>query len=367
MKSTNKIVNVENILFKDRDFLSLIQNDLNKDQIIRFFLDDVQKYVEKLHSFHEAFDASGKISQVLENRLFLETRCILEKGDKIISSIKDKVIRKRIKEMFRKIVFDFVKEGDLVRRGYAKPRGYAGDYEIIEMIYNNSSLSKGLGRCFDKYLLNDDYVLAIRTRKEQMKGKLSDFITQYAGMKIDILNLASGSAREIRELFLDEEFSTDKKIKFTLVDQDRDALEFSKLKLDRIPNNISFRYINENVLNFSRSNEKYTKILGCFDLIYSIGLADYIPDILLEELIKFSFNLLKAGGRLVIAHKNTRMYKSLASDWFCNWHFYPRSCGNVIKLIKSFLEHRKFDLNISNKKSGCIFFITVTKNTDDKR
>lgn len=263
--------------------------------------------------------------------------------------------------MFRKIVREFVYQGELVRRGYEKPKGFPSDYGIIEMVYDNYSPSKGVGYIYDKYLLNDDYILAIRNRKDVMKRELFTYINQNSNSKIDILNLASGSAREIRELFLKDNFSTNKKINFTLVDYDEDALKFSKNRLSKILGNISFRYIRENVLNFIRDYDEYIKILGKFDLIYSIGLVDYIPDLLLRELLKFCINLLNLNGELVIAHKDIKTYKSLASDWFCDWTFYPRNKSDLITLINDALSNQDFNLKFMEEKSKHIFFSFIKK------
>ena len=355
-----EILDIKDILFKSRDFNVAIQKVPDKEKIVYFFLNDVKKYLEALNNLKDALNI-GKISDGLEKRLFSETNCILRKADSITSPINDRVVVKRIKEMFRRIVGELVYESELVRRAYIKPRGYAGDFETIESIYNNHPSSKGIGLYLEKYFLNDEYLLAVRNRKEMMKKKLADFIIENIMAEIDILNIASGPSREIKELFLVDRFVTDKKINFTLVDQDGDALRFSKVNLDKIPKNINFRFIKENVLNFSSNFNKFAKVLGEFDLIYSIGLADYIPESLLGELIKFCFDLLKIKGKLVIAHKNVKTYKSLAPDWFCDWKFHARDKIDLSSIIEKFLPKDRFEISIGDEQTKHIFFVEITR------
>ena len=126
-------------------------------------------------------------------------------------------------------------------------------------------------------------------------------------------------------------------------------------------NNIEFYPRRDNVLDFYRNPDKYRKIFKKQDLIYSIGLADYIPDLIFGGIVKFCFSFLKKNGSLVIAHKNVKTHKSLASDWFCNWHFYPRSEEDVEKIIVEHLKGDKFTLKIDREKTEHIFFLSIHK------
>lgn len=69
-----EIINIKDLLFNDKDFLSVIQKVSNKDrdQIINFFLSDVKKYVESLDILTKNYNKIGKISKNLENKFFLD-------------------------------------------------------------------------------------------------------------------------------------------------------------------------------------------------------------------------------------------------------------------------------------------------------
>ena len=92
----------------------------------------------------------------------------------------------------RAILGRFLYQGWIFRRAFEKPRGYPGDYQIIEAAYNNVPLSGGLGRHLDRYCLDLPYTVAIRNRKDYMRDILFSFVNTSRQGALRILNLASG-------------------------------------------------------------------------------------------------------------------------------------------------------------------------------
>jgi len=118
--------------------------------------------------------------------------------------------------------------------------------------------------------------------------------------------------------------------------------------------------LNHNILAYLKNEQKYVKLLGQYSLIYSIGLADYVPSKILQKLISFWFSLLLPGGSLVLAHKDRTKYEPISIDWWANWTFFPRDEKDFLNLItESSIE--EFDLKIEREPSGVIFFVTITK------
>ena len=56
--------------------------------------------------------------------------------------------------------------------------------------------------------------------------------------------------------------------------------------------NVEYKFLNYNVLDFANNPLYFSKILGGKDLIYSIGLFDYLPDRIIKNLILFFYSLL---------------------------------------------------------------------------
>jgi len=311
----------------------------------------IQKYLIKTEKSKNKFEK--KFNKTFHYQLTqLNKKTLLIKNDKYQSIVK---------ELFRNSIRKYIFKSPLCKYGYIKPKGYPGDYKIIEAIYNTKPLASKntIGYLFDQFLLQDEYVQSIRDRKDKMKILLKNYISKNKSDKVKILNIACGSCREIREL-LNEGFYTNKIIEFVLIDQDKECLNYSKKFLKGFPSNYKFHFLQSNVYSFFR-NDTFEKKFGKFDFIYSIGLADYLSDMVLGDMILKGFGRLTKDGRFIIAHKNLKEFESIPSDWVCDWIFIPRNRDDVNTLLKIYLSSYNYNANFENLKSKLIFFIMLEK------
>jgi len=323
---------------------------------LRSYLQDLSELSDRIMGGAISYKEAEKILKRINNE-------IVEAGADTTHTINSKIISKKVKQRFREMVGIYAYQSNFVKRAYDKPRGYPGDYRTIELVYNNRPVSEGIGRYFDKYFLGNEYAIAVRNRKDKIKQMLKDAISNSDKGTINILNIACGSCREIKELFQDDKYPH-KNIQFTLIDQDEEALSYSRKILSHLPGNIRLTLLRENVYDFIKDDivdKSYSKKSGCYDLIYTIGLADYLPDRALENLIKYCFTLLLPKGKMILAHKNIDKYKPLLPDWFCDWTFYPRTQTGLIELVKSRADIQDRDIIVDKEESGIIFFLTLGK------
>jgi hypothetical protein len=202
--------------------------------------------------------------------------------------------------------------------------------------------------------------MAARARKNRMKNILQDLMENSSLTTIRMLNVACGPSREIRELFSEPLVLSElagKKIIFTGLDNDKDTLKFSKSALSNLPET---RFLHENVLDIFRK-DKYYDLIGKQDIIYILGLTEYLPDRIFKRLLRFLFQLLDEKGMLVVTYKDRDItFPSLPPEWFCDWAFIKRSKDDLINAAKE-LGSGKYSLKIEREGTGTIFFLTVTK------
>lgn len=333
-------------------------NELRK-QISDFFLKDVLNYINQLLIL--ASDLSHRKEYSLDSQKYFDhlTTQILLKGFCLEELLDDKKIMDKVKDNFRKLVGTWIYKSTIVKRAFEKPRGYPGDYKMIEIVYDNKSLSKGFGIYSDNSFLKSPYAVAVRLRKDRVTELLQAFINNSTLSKIDILNIACGSCREIKEL--SPNIKNKNPIAFTCLDWDGEALDFSrKSLLQNSPANITFKFIKEDIMNMIK-NETPEQVYGKYDLIYSIGLIDYLPDRVLKKLVNVLFQLLHQGGKLILTHKNReKTFPSLPPDWFCDWKFVPRNKEETIKLFyDSGLS--KFSISTDSDDFGYIYYFALIK------
>ena len=348
---------------KLNDILIKISSKKTQRLVKDFFNKDIFRYREMVKRVETGFN-SGKISKKRMCSIVVkDSNRILKKGEIIEAEVANKLLMRKIKALFREELKYFISRSYLINRGLGKPSGHPGDFELMEMIYDDFSSSKGIGVAGDYYMLNEDgYVEAVRIRKNMMLKRLEAFIKKSSKKSINIMDLGCGSSREIREL-LAKKAIEGKRIRFTLIDWDSKALDYSRIELNKVcsAGSINFVFRKEDVSDFYRKPGKYRKIFKKQDLIYSIGLADYIPDLFLGEVIRQCFDLLNEGGVFTIAHKNVKVKKSLASDWSCDWHFYPRDRQDFKRLITNSIKERSFSLTFNTEKTNHIFFVNIHK------
>ncbi len=328
------------------------------DKIEHFFKGDVKAFVENLIRLEAEIKAKSRSEDSILGELTTASEEILKKGDELEEIINDKQLVKKIKEGFRSLVGNWVYKSKIVKMSLKESYGYTGNYMTLEIIYDDQPISDSLGFYYDRYFLSNPYAIAVRNRKEKMKDLLMSFLKETGLSSINILNLASGPCREIRDLTPDLRL-TKKKLNLTCVDFDENAISFSKEKLMPLPKNIKVELLKKNILRLIVHKEP-TLILKKQNLIYSIGLADYLSDTTLKRMISFAFSLLNPGGKLIIAHKDRDKYKPLDPDWFCDWTFVPRNLSGLLKLVND-SGIKDFAIDIDWEDSNKIFFLILTK------
>lgn len=338
---------------KTRRSIESFHHELS-DKIILKLIEEVRDYLKEV----DCLIQQG--SPVEENNFFESLNSYVERLNHRLMFIKEKKSHYKIKKIFRNYIQEYLLRSPLFRLGYLKPKGYSGDFMMLEGIYNNRPIAKdvNIGYFLDKYFLQVEYVNVVRERKDKMKEILKGFINKNSKKNLKILNLACGGCRELRELFL-KDFIINKKINFVLVDQDKECLDFSKRELLKTaPNNFKFNFEKRHVL-FCLQNDEFLKRYGDFDLIYSIGLVDYLPDAVLGALIKCAFYRITSQGKVIIAHKNVTEYPSLISDWMCDWNFVPRNTKDIRRLVDKNIAKKEYKINFEFMKGRLVFYFML--------
>lgn len=242
------------------------------------------------------------------NGLFREL--MLFEKENIIKGNEQKVYK--MKKFFEKHIRQEFARGQYCLHSLQKPHGYAGDYEIIDWIYQNYATSAGFERLFDNYFLQTSAAVATRNRKEDFKRIIYNFLEsrKWHGR---ILDLASGPCRDIYELFK-MPGACSENVYIDFLDGDSDAIEAGKCLVSDIRN---VRFIHDNVVKIALRKDLGKVMPDKYDLIFSTGLFDYLEAKLATRLIANLKKMLCAGGMMIIS--NYRDKYSNPSIHFMEW------------------------------------------------
>ncbi len=337
--------------------LRVIEDNKTKNALNVFLsikLKDFEKSLASLSSI------KNKKNERTYRRVGKELTALLVEGEHILEGIDSLTVKKNIKIYFRETLAKWFSQSKVAHRGYIKPRGYGGDYKVIEMFYDQKIISSNeIGSFFDWYVINNSLAKADITRKDKMRELLKNFILKYK-KPLEIVNFGCGASKDLRDLFAS--FSPKFNIKIKAIDQDIEALKLSGRYARKWPSLVEAKFIQQNIIqliNASR-NRKKISILKDVDLVYSIGLVDYFADNVLKLFVKFCVDNIPSGGKFIFAHKNGMKRESfLAADWVCDWRFYQRTKDEVLLLIEN--EIKGCDLKITWEKTKHMFFIMLTK------
>ncbi|MEK6657658.1 MAG: PilZ domain-containing protein [Nitrospirota bacterium] len=355
---------LKRFLFTNNEYILNLIKDLKTEdrdvsgKIESFFRRDVKEFVENLISFEEAVKEKSLPDDFIQKRVEFISEEICKRGDTLEKIIGKGLLIKKIKESFRSLIGHWVYKSKFMERAYKRPCGYRGDYYMLEMIYNNQLISEGLGIYFDRWFLDNPYAIAVRNRKEKIKESIRTFLKETALSSINVLNIASGPCREIKEL-LDDMRLIKKELNFTCVDFDEEAINFSKNRLKSLPENLKIEFLKDNVTKLIDS-KKYTKFFGKQNLIYSTGLTDYLPDRVLKNFIFFAFSVLYPNGKLILTHKDKDKYSPVPLDWVVDWIFEPRNVSDLIRLAEN-SGINNYSADIEWEDSNKTFFLILTK------
>lgn len=221
-------------------------------------------------------------------------------------------------DFFREQLRHLLYQSPIFDRTYTKPLGYAGDYEMLNLIYRNENLGKTLfARCLSRYCLDHANGRAVRNRPVYLAARMRQLLAARPGERLRILSVSSGPARELQLLVDDDAFDVDR-VELELFDQDATALRHAQGELRRIAH-ARGRDLRVRLVQKAMSNLVKGALDGRYDFIYSAGLFDYFSDPLARRAATRLYRLLDAGGELVIGNfkavPQNRAFMELALDW----------------------------------------------------
>jgi hypothetical protein len=181
-------------------------------------------------------------------------------------------------------------------RAFSKPRGYAGDAELLDYIYGvdegwpaPAGTSPVGQRIFAHHTAHGPSPRAVRARRHTLARLVDE--TSAAVRRPRILSVAAG---HLREAGLSAAVREGRTGEFVALDQDGQSLE----TVERLYGRFSVVTVTAGIRRLLTGR----LALGRFDLVYSAGLYDYLPQATARRLTGVLFAMLPPGGRLLVAN-----------------------------------------------------------------
>lgn len=210
-------------------------------------------------------------------------------------------------EEFRQHLGPSLSTSTLQGLAFFKPRGYAGDFKIIDRINQNWISPDPDVEKWDKFFQSRTAPQAVRNRKQYMIDLVKK--TSSTIPELQVLDVGSGPGRDIKECLV----SVKEDVHFSCVEMDNLAIDYARNLLGPVSNRV----------DFYQGHALKSDISKYFDLVWSGGLFDYFNDRVFVFGLKRLIRHVKPGGRLVIGNFSvnnpTQSYMEVVGDWFLNY------------------------------------------------
>jgi extracellular factor (EF) 3-hydroxypalmitic acid methyl ester biosynthesis protein len=305
-----------------KNYTSRVVYDL---AVYKYFFDDLdRKYANESH---EVRRVAQEILIEKEGRKFMRFfDSTLEELEREIATF-DKKDHQHHGFYFRKQVWEFILGSEFLRRTNLKPRGYAGDSQMMIMCYENDYRGNFVfNKLMHKHPLETEAAHAVRNRRPLISQVLRSVQKEFPELPRWGFNEAKeGIERIVRTRRID-----------TKVD-----------------------YLNESVRRMLRSPQ-LSERWGQFHFVYSTGLFDYLTPPVAKIVLKKLYELLLPGGQLLIGNFHINNPTRYYMEYWMDWVIYYRSEETFLDLLDGiqgaessiFFDPTGIQMFLSVRKSG---------------
>ncbi len=344
----NKLVNLQNLAgnlplilsHKNNvraEFRSFITDLVYDLKVYKHFFDDIESRCEG--ETEEVREAVLMAVASTEGKKF--SAFFMEKLDELESMISGYTREENEVHGFflRKQVWDIISCSEFMLRTNIKPRGYAGDSEMMRMIYENTYKGDSIfSKILNKTGIEVDAAQSVRNRRvlipQILKQVYDEFALRSSGM-LKLMSVACGPAYELSDLYVTPDDTN--RYHCTLLDQDEEALGEAEANLKRLEKmlnrDIQADYIQDSVRTMLSTPDVYKK-WGRFDFIYSMGLFDYLTQPVAKAVTKKIYSLLEPGGRMLIGNYHVKNKSRWFMEYWLDWVLYYRTEEDMMDLLE---------------------------------
>ncbi len=255
-------------------------------------------------------------------------------------------------------------------RTFHKPLGYAGDYEVVDMMLRPPHEGSTLfAKMINVWLLNQAPAQGHRNRVAYLEQKLVEATlrAKAQGRRARVFNLGCGPAGEVKRFLRDRSISDD--VHFTLLDFNEETLQNLRIALENLKSRCnrktSFEFVKKSVNQILKEAFRSTErpSIDFYDLVYCAGLFDYLSDQVCKKLMNFFYELVTPGGLLLATNVtdilNDRRPFRYSMEYFLDWHLIYRS-GPEFGVLKPD-SAKEEDSSIVSDDTSANVFIEVRK------
>lgn len=226
-----------------------------------------------------------------------------------------------------------------MQRCFAKPFGYAGDFEMLNMTlrdpYEGLSSYAGL---LNAFILTTAPPIAYGNRiamlVEHIRTEAQRVRRDY-GRPLKALTVGCGPVNEVQRFMREDPLASG--CEFHLMDFNEPTIDFARQRVEEVSRERGVRihttYVNKSIHELlQEARGRRESFNTTYDLLYCAGLFDYLSDRICGNLIDLFYRHLNPGGLVIVTNvENSRPIVGLL-ELLMEWYLIYRNEADMLKL-----------------------------------
>jgi extracellular factor (EF) 3-hydroxypalmitic acid methyl ester biosynthesis protein len=239
----------------------------------------------------------------------------------------------------RKDLHPLVMCSPFLHRAYTKPLGYAGDYQMVNMILGDPFAGANTyAKIVNSSYLRAGTALAHRNRISMLTAHLkaeAQRVAREEGRPLRVLNVGCGPAREVQDFVRDDPLS--EQCSFDLLDFNEETVEYAESRLRetarRAGRKPRFNFVCQSIYQLLKEASKRAHAVEpAYDLVYCAGLFDYLEDRICGRLLRLFFQRAFPHGLVLATNVHPSDPMRYAAEHLLEWYLIRRDETDLLAL-----------------------------------
>lgn len=249
-------------------------------------------------------------------------------------------------------------------RSFYKPLGYAGDYEMVNMMLKESPSvgNTTYARIFHDLTSSVAACLAHRNRitiLERLLAEEAERVTVEEQRIFTVLTVACGPAVEIQRFIRNHEVVNH--CALHLMDFNEETLDYVKTciakAMDESGRKPEVKFIQKSIDDLLKNIHLESEgFLPTYDMIYCAGLFDYFPDNVCRNLLGLYHRWIRPGGLLCATNVHSNNPERYLMEHLLEWYLIYRDEAHLASLAP-----KGTDGEVFADETGVNVFLTIRK------
>ncbi|AEH86934.1 class I SAM-dependent methyltransferase [Mesorhizobium opportunistum] len=252
-------------------------------------------------------------------------------------------------------ILEYFLEDPLTRWSFNKPRGYAGDAQLLDYIYCDPHVAESvanaseIGKALYTHTQDVPSCVAARERRDLLT-RYVDEIAAKSGPQTEVLAIAAGHLREAnRSVALAE----GRLKRWVALDQDPQSVGL----IARDFQGTAIEAVDGSVRTVLTRGHK----MGKFDFIYASGLYDYLQHNVAVKLTKTCLQMLKPNGTFLFANYAEGNPDAGYREMFMDWVLLLRSEVDMWNVVNASVDRNTVEARVFFGENRNVLYAVIEK------